>query len=277
MDWTDCIIAVAPNGARKTKDDHPALPMTPAEIAREAAQCVEAGASMLHLHVRDAEGKHSLDPDAYRAATDAVRAELGNRVVIQITTEAVGMYSAGEQIAIVKDVVPEAVSVALREISPDAAHEPMAAGFFEWLRSENVLTQYILYTPEEVTQFNDMQRRGIIPEDAPSVLYVLGRYTEGQKSTPADLLPFLEARGGLLANNRWFLCAFGERENACATTAAALGGHARLGFENNMQLSDGGIAPSNAALIDQFRKSVTLLGRNPADADGARRLLGAGG
>jgi 3-keto-5-aminohexanoate cleavage enzyme len=86
------VVAVAPNGARRTKVDHPLLPLTPAEIAREAELCAAAGASVLHLHVRAADGRHTLDPDLYRSAVEAVRRTIGDRMVIQITTEAVGRY-----------------------------------------------------------------------------------------------------------------------------------------------------------------------------------------
>ena len=65
------VVTVAPNGGRKTKADHPALPLTADELARTAAECLERGASMIHLHVRDAEGRHSLDPEAYRATIAA--------------------------------------------------------------------------------------------------------------------------------------------------------------------------------------------------------------
>lgn len=61
------VIAVAPNGARKTKKDHPALPIEPRELAIEAASCIEKGAAMIHLHVRDASGGHSLDAGGYQA------------------------------------------------------------------------------------------------------------------------------------------------------------------------------------------------------------------
>ncbi|HIP77601.1 MAG TPA: 3-keto-5-aminohexanoate cleavage protein, partial [Kiloniellaceae bacterium] len=72
-DWAPLILTVAPNGARKTRRDHPAVPIRPAEIADTAAAALKAGAAMIHLHVRDAEEKHSLDPGAYREAIAAVR------------------------------------------------------------------------------------------------------------------------------------------------------------------------------------------------------------
>ena len=93
-------IAVAPNGGRRTKADHPQLPLTPSDLARAAAACRDAGAAMIHIHVRDAQGEHLLDADAYRAATAAIRATVGDGLVIQITSEALGKYSAEEQRAL---------------------------------------------------------------------------------------------------------------------------------------------------------------------------------
>ncbi|MHA1599614.1 MAG: 3-keto-5-aminohexanoate cleavage protein, partial [Alphaproteobacteria bacterium] len=91
------ILTVAPNGARRGHADHPALPITPDEIGRCAAACADAGAAMIHLHVRDRDGGHSLDADAYRAAIDAVRREAGERIIVQVTSEAVGIYEPAEQ------------------------------------------------------------------------------------------------------------------------------------------------------------------------------------
>ena len=69
------------------------------------------------------------------------------------------------------------------------------------------------------------------------------------------------------------MCAFGRREAACALTAAALGGHIRVGFENNLHLPDGTTAPDNAALVRVVAEGVTMLGRGLADAGAARALL----
>ena len=112
------MIAVAPNGARRQKADHQALPITPAELAETAVECQDAGASMIHLHVRDDQGGHLLDAQAYRVATAAVRDAVGPDMIIQVTTEAVGIYSVDEQIAVVQELKPEAVSLAVRELCP---------------------------------------------------------------------------------------------------------------------------------------------------------------
>ena len=171
------IVAVAPTGARRGKSDHPAIPLTPDEIGQEAARCREAGAAMIHLHVRDAEGRHSLDPDLYRAATAAVRREAGADLIVQVTTEAVGIYAPEEQIAAMRALEPEAFSAAVREIVPDADAERAAGGFFSEQAERGVLVQHIVYNAEDVRRLADLVGRGVIPTRCASALFVLGRYT----------------------------------------------------------------------------------------------------
>ena len=90
--------------------------------------------------------------------------------------------------------------------------------------------------------------RGVIPQRRPFVLFVLGRYASEAEARPPDLLPYLAAHD---ADCPWALCAFGRREAACVLTAAGLGGHARVGFENNLWLTDGRLAASNAELVQR--------------------------
>lgn len=266
-------VAVAPNGGRRTKADHPALPVTAPEIAATAAACCDAGACMIHLHVRDRNGGHLLDAEAYRAAIAATRMAVANRMVVQITSEALGIYRSDEQMAVVRDVRPEAVSLAFREFIPDASHEPGFADFLTWLRKERVTPQIILYAPEEAVKLAELKARGLVPFNDVPVLYVLGRYTAGQRSSPADLLPFLAP--GMPRFAHWSVCAFGARENACVTAAALLGGHVRVGFENNLWLPDGSLAPGNAALAAGSRTALNACGLRTATADELRAAWAA--
>lgn len=266
------IITVAPNGARKTKADHSALPILPDELAEVAAECLEAGASMVHLHVRDDDQKHSLDVEAYKAATAAIRARVGNELIIQVTTEAVGIYTPAQQMAMVQSLEPEAVSLAVRELCPDAQHEEIAGKFFGWLHKAGISPQYILYSDKDVVRFNELRGRGVIPGGKPFVLYVLGRYAKDMTSQPDELVPFLAAAE--TGRSEWAVCAFGPLEGACALTAAGLGGHCRVGFENNMLLANGDVAPGNAALVAQVASQSAALGRSVATPQEARRVLG---
>lgn len=276
-DWPPLVLAVAPNGARKTRADHPAVPISPAELAETAAAARAAGAAMIHLHVRDAEQKHSLDVGAYREASAAVREAVGDDMVIQVTSEAVGIFTPEEQMAMVRDLQPEAVSLAIRELVPEGG-EDAAREFLAWAVGSGILPQYILYAPEDIARFGRLQAEGVVPPGPAFLLFVLGRYTPGQRSVPNDLLPFLSASGDWPAAARlpWAICAFGPKETACVTAAAALGGHARVGFENNFFLPSGERARDNAELVAASAAAVTAIGRPLADAATARRLMGAG-
>ncbi|SIP98386.1 Uncharacterized conserved protein, DUF849 family [Paracoccus thiocyanatus] len=238
-------IMLAPNGARKTRADHPRLPMTVAELIDETRQAVEAGADGLHAHVRDAQGRHSLDLGLYRellAETD--RAFPG--LFVQVTTEAVGVHTAAEQRALVRGLMPRHVSIGLREILSDG-EIAKTADLFAFCRDQGIDVQHILYDADDCRHFLHLRAQGVIPEGPAQILHVLGRYSEGQVSDPADVA----RRAAILAGCEvdWGLCAFGRHETACLIQAIRLGGKARIGFENNLHQPDGSIAESNAARV----------------------------
>lgn len=262
-------IAVAPNGGRKTKADHPHLPLSPAELAATAAQCAEAGAAMIHIHIRDEHDRHLLDAARYRQTIAAITDAVGDQLVIQITTEALGLYQPAVQMDLVRELQPEAVSLALRELVPTKADEKEFATFLLWLKSTPTLPQIILYSPEDARHLQALITRGIVPWADLPVLYVLGRYTAGQTSQPADLLPFLAPDQPDFAH--WTVCAFGQNEAACVTTAGLLGGHGRVGFENNLFLPDGATAPTNADLVRTVADLATGAGKTLGTAQDLRR------
>ena len=127
------IITSAPNGAYKQLQDHPAVPVTPDGLAQTAKACHDAGAAMLHLHIRDAQGRHSLDVAGYREALRVIRAAVGPDMILQVTSEAARVYQAPQQLAMVQALVPEALSVGLREIDQPEVGEAGLARFFAWL------------------------------------------------------------------------------------------------------------------------------------------------
>lgn len=273
---TSYALAIAPNGARKTGADHPRLPVTPAELAACARECLDAGAALMHLHVRRPDGTHSLEVEDYAAAIAAVRQAVGDALVLQLTTEAVGIYQPAQQMATLRALRPEAASVAIRELVPDAAALPAASEFFQWMHREHVAAQYILYDAADVRRYAALRACGAIPAGRHWVLFVLGRYSAGQTSSPADLLPFLAAwqeAGPEIAVVPWAVCAFGRHEAACATAAVLLGGHARIGFENNLLMPDGTTAADNAALLGAVRAPLSWLQHEPMRADALRALL----
>ena len=247
--------------------DRVAVPTTPAELADCALAVLEQGVSVLHVHVRDAEGRHSLDVEHYRAATAALRAAVGSELVLQITTESVGRYASAEQLGVVRELRPEAVSLALREVCPEGSSEREFAAFCAWMRKESVWPQYILYSAADVQRFERLRRRGVFADERPFCLFVVGAY-DARQGELSELSTFVNAAD--CRRFPWAACCFGPNENAVALAAAEQGGHVRLGFENNIVLSDGTPASDNAALIAQFCETARHIHRLPATADEVR-------
>lgn len=226
---------------------------------------------MIHVHVRDDNGGHTLDVGRYRDATDAIRDAVGQDLVIQVTSEACGAYSSAQQMAMVRELKPEAVSVALREICPDQHALEEAAAFYAWMRDEGVMAQHILYSPADVRRFESLRAEGVIPDECPFVLFVLGRYASNLTGDVADLDGFVAAAAD---DTSWAVCCFGVTEQAAVAASAHSGGHARVGFENNLLFPDGSVADNNAALISLAVDAGRAAGRDPATAVEVRRRFG---
>ena len=264
------IIMVAPNGARKTHKDHPALPVSIEETVNEAANCFAAGATVLHAHVRGKADEHVLDAGLYRELID----ELNSRVpdmLIQMTTEAVGIYTPDQQVECVKTVLPEMASVALKEITTNFTKLEFARDFYHWAVEAGIHIQHILYSAEDLARFRQLKDNGIIPLDHRCVLFVLGRYSANFQSSPDDLEPFLDQS---LESLNWFTCAFGLQEQACVLSGIAQGGHARIGFENNLYQLDGSLATSTASQVASLVSALLVDKKSVAISKQARQLLG---
>jgi len=280
MDTVDrpLLIAAAPNGAYKTRAEHAAIPLTAAELAATAAAVAAAGARMVHLHVRDADGRHTLGADAYAAAIDAIRARAGD-LFLQCTSEAAGVYAAVAQRRAVAGIIDldgvDGVSLALRELAGDDADARAAAELFDRLHARNILAQYIVYAAADLARYTDLRAREIIPAGRHSLLLVAGkRAPDANEAAALESLHRMVAE--LPAGVPWMACAFGGHEFACLAEAARLGGHARIGFENTLRLRDGRPAADNAQLIEQFVAAGNSLGR-PLVTDRRQTCIALGG
>ncbi|AQW57544.1 3-keto-5-aminohexanoate cleavage protein [Vibrio rotiferianus] len=265
-------IIVAPNGARKTKQDHDQLPMTIEEMVAEAKACQTAGATMIHLHARDTQGRHSLEVDDNLEIYHAVKAAVGDSMIVQLTTEAVGMYSPQQQMALIKAVKPEAASFALRELIPDEQSEEQGFAFFDWVAAQGILSQIILYDQADIERYFSFRERGVLPKHNQHALVVLGRYHEAQQSSPWDLRA-LHLERFIEENVRCAVCAFGAREQDCLTHAMLLGLDVRVGFENNHLSADGQPANCNAEQVQRLKEVSKLLDVPLHDAESFRESI----
>ncbi len=215
---------VAPNGARRGHADHPALPVTTRETVATSVACQVAGADGLHLHIRDDEGRHSLDPGRYLETLAALREE-APELDVQITTEAAGVYDVSAQLKCLRHVKPDWASISVREVSRTPA---LADAVYGLCADQGTRIQQILYDVEDAALLNHWQRTGIVRATQSDLLLVLGRYAAGQKSIPSDLKPFVQ-KGAPSAS--WMVCAFGPSEHDCLAHAAILGGEVRVGLK----------------------------------------------
>ncbi|MGJ8580845.1 MAG: 3-keto-5-aminohexanoate cleavage protein [Psychromonas sp.] len=265
-------IIVAPNGARKTRQDHPALPVTIEQIVDDVIACRDAGAAMVHLHARDKNGLHSLAIDDNIATLSAVKQAVGDSIIVQLTTEAVGQYQPSEQMLLIKETLPEAASFALKELIPDDSYLAVAQQFFHWVAENNIIAQYILYSVKDVQRYFSLIKQGILPSKHHHILLVLGRYHQQLRSSVTDLAPFLSEQL-LTAKARWATCAFGPEEQKCLMSAMLMGGDIRIGFENNHLTSKGLMADNNAQQIIDIKAVSRLLNIDLHDARSYRRVL----
>lgn len=260
------LLAVAPNGAYKNYQDHPKIPLTINEIANEAKMCLEAGASMIHLHIRDADLKHSLSTDLYRQAIAKIEEITDKKMLIQVTSESGGVYAPKQQLQMIEDLKPPAVSIAIREIKPLNNNE--INKLFNNLRNYETWPQIILYNEHDRDLYLDYLAKGILPGAAYPVLFVVGKP---------------QAEGGFVLSSlkvvkreefkSIMVCAFGMQEHQAAIIAAHNGGQVRIGFENNLQLLDGTTARDNTELVAQTATSLFLAKRSLGDIAYARKIM----
>ena len=264
------LIAVAPNGARYGKDDHPALPITATELAKTAEDCLAAGATMIHLHVRDKNGRHSLAAEYYIKAIAAVKYAVADEMIIQVTSEAAGSYTSKEQISLMLQLMPDCLSIALREFVPSEAAVKPFKEFLQTLSAAGCLVQYILYDETDYKRYQYFLTTGVIPEKNHSLLLVLGRYTKSAPTT--DIIE--QYRTILTSKVPWMVCTFGVNAQQILSKAVVLGCNVRVGFENGFYLPDGSIANSNAELIAKSWQFFAQSGRPLATIKQTRVLLG---
>ena len=253
-------ILVAPNGARRDKSAHPALPMTVEELVETCRKCAAAGAGGVHAHVRDDAGLHSLDAGRYRQVIDRLATELPGWFV-QITSETAGRFNAEDQQELIRKMRPRSISVAIREFVPNEETVPEARRTYHWALENDIAIQHICYSKAELTQLIGFIANGIVPGTTHQVQLVLGSYDGSRPSRPEDIEAFIGPMRNLEEHQSldWMLCAFGPEETDCLLRALELGGKARIGFENSLWNRNGSLAKDNAERVSEL---VGLAGKS---------------
>ncbi len=244
-------IMVAPNGARRTTADHPAIPVTIEQTVNTAQTCYAAGAGAMHFHVRDADQQHVLDAGLYKEAL----AELETAVPdmhLQITTECVGRYSPEDMRALAHAVMPPGISIGIIEMIPDGQPTAEDINLYKTLYEAGTRIQHICYFPEHLDIVRQIVDKAGLPEDDIWCLFTIGHYS-GRVSRPEMISTFLDRLAELRLSPDWAICAFAEQEQTCLEQAVSKGGKVRVGFENSLFMPDGTIAKDNTARVAAAR------------------------
>ena len=241
-------IMVAPNGARKTTDDHSEIPVTIDRLVETASDCFDAGARAMHFHVRDENQQHVLDAGLYREAI----AELSQKLPalhLQMTTESVGRYSPEDMRRVTEEVMCEGVSIGIIEMIPDGEITDEIIRFYQMLvAEEDIRVQHICYYPEHIQLLSRLLTSAGLPRERLWVLFTSGHYS-GRISDPSTIPTFVKTLRDEQIHADWG-SAFDREEASCLEMAISLGGHVRVGFENSMVMPDGSIAENNRQKVE---------------------------
>lgn len=276
------IITAALVGAEVTRDQQPNLPLTPEEIAAEAVEAADAGASVIHLHVRDAAGEPTQDPETFGRTIRLIRQSFRRPAlcpVIQVSTGgAIGM-TAEERMApltLTGTARPEMATLSAGSVNfgddvflnPPELIERLAVG----MRRAGIKPEIEVFDVGMIQTGIELADKGLV--DPPLHFDLVMGVPGGIPGTPKNLLHLVES---LPAGSTWSVAGIGRAELELGTIAIILGGHVRVGFEDNIFYKRGVLADSNAQLAARIARISGELGREVAAPAEARRILGLPG
>jgi len=269
-----CIICVAITGSVPTKADNPALPVTVAEQIESTHEAFEAGAAIVHAHVRDDEGRPTSDPDRFALLLEGVRRHCPG-MIVQLSTG--GRSGAGRERGGMLPLRPDMASLSVGSNNfPTRVYEN-SPELVDWLAAQmaehGVMPEIEAFDLSHILQAHAMWRDGRLTT-RPYVQFVMGV----RNAMPADRAVFdfyiATVRRLFGADAPWCAAGIGANQIVLNEWAVAAGGHARTGLEDNVRLDRTRLAPSNAALVRRVVDLCDRYRRPVATWQQARAILG---
>ena len=270
-----CVLTAAIVGAETTREQNPHLPLTAEELGQEAARCAAAGATVIHLHVRDEAGRASQDKDRFAAAIAAIRQRCD--VVIQCSTGgAVGM-SIDERAGALHLQGAERPEMATLNVGTinfgDDIFVNNAADTIEMAKriaACGAIPEVELYDVGHLDITLGLLQKRVLSNPL-HVQFVLG--VRGALSATARNLEFLLERLPEVGEATWGVAGIGRHQLPMAELAARWGGNIRVGLEDNIYLEKGLLAEGSAPLVARAKEICEKVGRKPATIEETRRIL----
>jgi len=270
---TPMVITAAMVGAETTREQTPHLPITAEEIAEDAARCREAGAAMVHLHVRTPDGKPSQDAELFRAAIRAIRKRTD--VLIQTSTGgAVGMTVDQRcgPLTLTGEDRPDMATLTTGTVNFGEEvfwnPRPLVRDIARRIRALGLKPELECFDVGMIDEARYLAKEGLV--DLPAHFdFVLG--VPGTLQPRPEVLDFMIA--SLPEGSTWTVAGVGRHQLAYVDEAAKRGGNARVGLEDNIYVSKGVLAQGNWELVAEAAKRARAHGREPATPEQARKLL----
>jgi 3-keto-5-aminohexanoate cleavage enzyme len=265
------IITAAICGAEVTKEQNPAVPYTVEEIVREAKSAVDAGAAIVHLHVREDDGTPTQSKARFKECIDAIYEVCPDVIIIPSTGGAVGM-SAEERLQ-PTELFPEMATLDCGTCNfGDEVFEntmPMMRDFGKRMIENNIKPEYECFEMGHLDTVLKMAQKGQVPGAPMQFNFVLG--VPG--CTPATVQNLAWLVNSIPAGSTWTATGIGRHAFTLAAHAIAMGGNVRVGFEDNLNLEKGVPAKSNGELVAKVVRIAKELGREIATSAEAREIL----
>lgn len=267
------IITAAITGAETTKEMNPNLPVTPSEQAKDAAACVKAGASVIHLHVRDKSGKPSQSLDDFRGSIEAIRKACKPTPIIQISTGGAVGEAMEKRIAPIVNLKPEMASLNINSMNFGSDiflnHPKDVEKLAKHMQDLKVIPEVEVYDGGDIELAKRLQKQGLLKSPI-HFQFVLG-VPGGLSGEPHNLIHMLSL---ISPEDSWAVAGVGRYETPLAVMAVVMGGHLRVGFEDNVYYHKGELAKSNAQLVERITRIAKEVGREVATPDEAKKILG---
>jgi 3-keto-5-aminohexanoate cleavage enzyme len=267
------VITVAGIGAELTREQQPNLPITPDEIAADAAACRDAGASIYHLHVRDADGSPTMDVAAFERALTAIRS--ATDLVVQFTSGGAVTDTEDDRIAPLS-LGPDMASLTTGTVNfGDEVFSnplPLIRRFYARMLEVGIVPEFEIFEAGMVATARRLYEE-LSASHHQHYDFVLG--VPGALPADPDVVTFLRTR--LPEGASWSATGIGRAHLPITEQAIATGGHVRTGCEDVRYIEPGVLAESNAQLIDRVATMSRAAGREVADPEATRNLLGLSG